>query len=71
MLMTKYQRKLKALPLRIGILITVGLLPLAAQTNSEKKPMAKKTPTVQEAKKFIEDAEARLLELNVEASRAD
>jgi len=33
--------------------------------------MSRRPPTVEEAKKFIEDAETKLLDVNVEASRAD
>jgi peptidyl-dipeptidase A len=37
----------------------------------EKNVMSRRPPTVEEAKKFIEDAETKLLDVNVEASRAD
>ena len=43
---------------------------IGAQTK-ETPPMARKPATVDEAKQFIEDAEARLLALSVEASRAE
>ena len=55
----------------LAVIITPAAILTAAQAKTEKGAMAKKQPTVQEAKKFIEDAEARLLDLSTEAGRAD
>jgi peptidyl-dipeptidase A len=49
----------------------VSIILTALISGAEKKPMPSKAPTVAEAKAFIEQAEARLLEANVESSRAD
>ncbi len=59
-----------------GILVSVGIVFLAyviAASNfaSEKMTMPTKAPTVAEARAFVEKAEERLLEANVEAGRAD
>jgi peptidyl-dipeptidase A len=38
---------------------------------ANEKPSSKQTPTVADAEAFLKDAEAKLLDLNIEASRAD
>jgi peptidyl-dipeptidase A len=52
-------------------LILCALPSTGADRSAEKKPASRRPPTVQEAKAFIEDAEARLLPLAVESQRAD
>ena len=51
---------------RIAILGTAGVLLCAAMSSA---PVAKKAPTVAEAKAFVDGAEAKLLALAVDASR--
>jgi peptidyl-dipeptidase A len=53
------------------LLILCGLPSPAADQSGGKKPASRRPPTLQEAKAFIEDAEARLLPLAVESQRAD
>jgi len=55
-----------------GSITAVPIIIIAAlMFGAEKRPMPSKTPTVAEAQAFIDQAEARLLEANVESSRAD
>jgi len=51
-------------------LAVILVFPLSS-SGMEKNVMSRRPPTVEEAKKFIEDAETKLLDVNVEASRAD
>jgi peptidyl-dipeptidase A len=55
----------------IGLVIGVILLGVVSMSNAEPSTSAKQPPTVAEAETFIKDAEAKLLELGVNASRAD
>jgi peptidyl-dipeptidase A len=57
-----------ALAILSAMVITSSSMSLNAE---EQKPMPRRAPTVREAKVFIEEAEARLLELQNETSRAD
>jgi peptidyl-dipeptidase A len=52
----------------LGLMATVVFNCLASE--AEKKPAARRPPTIQEAKKFIEQAEARLDKLLLKSSRA-
>ncbi len=53
------------------VLLIWGLPSASAEMNAAKNQASRKPPTVQEAKAFIEDAEAKLLALSVESQRAD
>jgi peptidyl-dipeptidase A len=52
----------------LGLMAAVVFNCLASE--AEKKPAARRPPTIQEAKKFIEQAEARLDKLSLKSSRA-
>lgn len=55
-----------------GSITAVAIIIITVLTfGAEKKPMPSKTPTLAEAQAFIDQAEARLLEANVESSQAD
>jgi len=56
---------------RLGLVIGVVLLGVAYMSSADEKSSAKQPPTVAEADAFIKNAEARLIELSVTASRAD
>src|SRR5271166_1742274 len=51
--------------------ISIAVAALCATGHGRLSGAAGTPPTVQEARQFIEDAEARLLALSVDASRAD
>ena len=53
------------------LVLAVILFGVVSMSNAEEKLSAQQPPTVAEAEAFIKNAEARLLELNVNASRAD
>jgi peptidyl-dipeptidase A len=53
------------------LVLGVILLGVAPMSNADEKTFAKQPPTVAEAEAFIKNAEAKLLELSVTASRAD
>jgi len=65
--MTKACRKSRGIVLTLCAVVTCAL----SLSGAEKKLMVRKIPTVQEAKAFIDNAETRLLDLSLEASRAD
>jgi peptidyl-dipeptidase A len=52
----------------LGLIAAVAFNCLASE--AEKKPAARRPPTIQEAEKFIEQAEARLDRLSIKSSRA-
>jgi len=52
----------------LGLIATVAFNCLASE--AEKKPAVRRPPTLQEAEKFIEQAEARLDKLSIKSSRA-
>jgi peptidyl-dipeptidase A len=56
----------------LAILFTIAVVASPIHIRAEENnPMPRKSPTIQEAQAFIEEAETRLQELQVEASRAD
>ncbi len=55
----------------IGLLLGILMLGVMGMSAADEKPSSNAPPTVQEAVAFIKSAEARLLELNVLAARAD
>jgi peptidyl-dipeptidase A len=63
--MGSWSRGFHAILFSLGTILVLAL----SSSGAEKKVMSQKQP--EEAKKFLEDAEAKLLKLNVEASRAD
>ena len=63
--MGSWSRGFHAILFSLGTILVLAL----SSSGAEKKVMSQKQPA--EAKKFIEEAEAKLLEVNVEASRAD
>ena len=63
--MGSWSRGFHAILFSLGTILVLAL----SSSGAEKKAMSQKQ--TEEAKKFIEDAEAKLLEVNVEASRAD
>ena len=63
--MRSWSRGFHAILFSLGTILVLAL----SSSGAEKRVMAQKQP--EEAKKFLEDAEAKLLEVNVEASRAD
>jgi peptidyl-dipeptidase A len=54
-----------------GSIMWVPVILAALISGAEKKPMPSKVPTVAEAQAFMDQAERRLLEANVESNRAD
>ena len=63
--MESWPRTFRAILLALGAILIVAL----SSSGAEKKAMTQNQ--VEQAKRFIEDAEAKLLEVNVEAGRAD
>ncbi|MGO8818856.1 MAG: M2 family metallopeptidase [Terriglobia bacterium] len=55
----------------MGLVLAVISLGVMSMSNAEQKSSANQPPTVAEAEVFIKNAEAKLLELSVNASRAD
>ena len=55
----------------IGLVVAVIFLGVVSMSNAEENSSANQPPTVAEAEAFIKNAEAKLLELSVNASRAD
>jgi peptidyl-dipeptidase A len=55
----------------IGLVLAVILFGVVSMSNAEQKSSANQPPAVAEAEAFIKNAEAKLLELSVNASRAD
>jgi len=55
----------------IGLTLGFILFGVVSMSNADERPSAQQAPTVAEAEAFIKNAEAKLLELSVSASRAD
>ena len=55
----------------INLVLGVILFGVVSMSNADEKLSAKQPPTAAEAEAFIKNAEAKLLELNVTAARAD
>ena len=55
----------------VGLVLGVILLGVVSMSNADEKSSLTQPPTVAEAEAFIKKAEAKLLELSVNASRAD
>jgi peptidyl-dipeptidase A len=55
----------------IGLVLGIIMFEAVSMSNAEQKSSAPQPPTVAEAEAFLKNAEAKLLELGVNASRAD
>jgi len=55
----------------LGVLVGVLTLVAMSVAGSDEKPPSQQPPTVEQAEAFLQNAEAKLLELNVLSSRAD
>jgi peptidyl-dipeptidase A len=55
----------------MGLLLAIILFGVVSMSNAEEKSSVKQVPTVAEAETFMNNAEAKMLELSVYAARAD
>src|SRR5271157_3871380 len=55
----------------IGLVLGAMMFEVVSMSSADQKSSAQQPPTVAEAEAFIKNAEAKLLELSVNASRAD
>src|ERR1039457_6345579 len=55
----------------MGLLLAIILFGVVSMSNAEEKSSVKQAPTVAEAETFMNNAEAKMLELSVDAARAD
>ena len=56
---------------QMGLLLAVILFGVVSMSNAEEKSSVKQAPTLADAESFMNNAEAKMLELSVYAARAD